>query len=289
MAKKKRRAFTPEFKADAVKLCRVGDRTIGQVARDLGLTDTALREWVRELPNRRLKPTTAVGRRGARGSRWRLRLKRNTLGGQRMPRDWFRNQDWDAAISEEFEKRLCRARRKGQYLRIQASTLASTRPIVALELLERYFAMSNDFDHAQAHVDRATALKTLNRFEEAADAYEAALQREAVFPNLQTQAYLELPLLIATRALESRFDRALAILEAGRGRLVVPVDHFRWHAARALILSAKGERSHAAPDAHLALAAASRNDSGFRYHPAVGLVTSAYGELLKDLATFGAA
>ncbi len=47
MAKKKRRAFTPEYKADAVKLCKVGDRTIGQVARDLGLTDTALREWVK--------------------------------------------------------------------------------------------------------------------------------------------------------------------------------------------------------------------------------------------------
>ena len=47
MAKRKRRAFTPEFKADAVKLCRAGDRTIGQVARDLGLTETALRGWVK--------------------------------------------------------------------------------------------------------------------------------------------------------------------------------------------------------------------------------------------------
>jgi len=44
--KRKRRSFTPEFKAEAVRLCRVGDRTIGQVARDLDLTETALREWV---------------------------------------------------------------------------------------------------------------------------------------------------------------------------------------------------------------------------------------------------
>ncbi len=42
-----RRAFTAEFKAEAVRLCRVGDRSIGQVAMDLDLTETALREWVK--------------------------------------------------------------------------------------------------------------------------------------------------------------------------------------------------------------------------------------------------
>src|SRR5260221_5437616 len=46
MAKRKRRAFTPEFKAEAVRLCNVGDRTVRQVARDLDLTETALRDWV---------------------------------------------------------------------------------------------------------------------------------------------------------------------------------------------------------------------------------------------------
>ena len=47
ITKRKRRAFTPEFKADAVRLVRVGDRTISQVAKDLDLTETALREWAR--------------------------------------------------------------------------------------------------------------------------------------------------------------------------------------------------------------------------------------------------
>ena len=45
--RRKRRAFTPEFKTEAVRLCRVGDRTIAQVADDLDLTETALREWVK--------------------------------------------------------------------------------------------------------------------------------------------------------------------------------------------------------------------------------------------------
>ena len=44
---RKRRTFTREFKAEAVRLCRVGDRSIAQVAKDLDLTETALREWVR--------------------------------------------------------------------------------------------------------------------------------------------------------------------------------------------------------------------------------------------------
>ena len=42
-----RRAFSDEFKAEAVRLCKVGDRTITQVAADLDLTETALREWVK--------------------------------------------------------------------------------------------------------------------------------------------------------------------------------------------------------------------------------------------------
>ena len=45
--RRKRRAFTAEFKAEAVRLCKVGDRTVTQVAADLDLTETALREWVK--------------------------------------------------------------------------------------------------------------------------------------------------------------------------------------------------------------------------------------------------
>jgi transposase len=43
-----RRSFTTEFKAEIVELCQCGDRSIGQVARDFDLTETAVREWVRQ-------------------------------------------------------------------------------------------------------------------------------------------------------------------------------------------------------------------------------------------------
>jgi transposase-like protein len=45
--RRKRRVFTPEFRAEAVRLCKVGDRTIAQVSKDLDLTENSLREWVK--------------------------------------------------------------------------------------------------------------------------------------------------------------------------------------------------------------------------------------------------
>jgi transposase len=43
-----RRSFTAEFKAEIVELCEPGDRSVGQVARDFDLTETAVREWVKQ-------------------------------------------------------------------------------------------------------------------------------------------------------------------------------------------------------------------------------------------------
>jgi transposase len=43
-----RRSFTTEFKAEIVELCQRGDRSVGQVARDFDLTETAVREWVKQ-------------------------------------------------------------------------------------------------------------------------------------------------------------------------------------------------------------------------------------------------
>ena len=45
---RRRRSFTPEFKAEIVDLCQRGDRSAGQVAKDFDLTETAVREWVKQ-------------------------------------------------------------------------------------------------------------------------------------------------------------------------------------------------------------------------------------------------
>jgi len=43
-----RRSFTPEFKADVVRMHQVEGRSIPAIARDLDLTETAVRSWVRQ-------------------------------------------------------------------------------------------------------------------------------------------------------------------------------------------------------------------------------------------------
>jgi transposase len=45
---RRRRSFTPDFKAEIVDLCQRGDRSVGQVAKDFDLTETAVREWVKQ-------------------------------------------------------------------------------------------------------------------------------------------------------------------------------------------------------------------------------------------------
>ena len=48
MERRKRRAFTKEFKAETVRLVVEGGRSIPEVARDLDLTESALRLWVHQ-------------------------------------------------------------------------------------------------------------------------------------------------------------------------------------------------------------------------------------------------
>lgn len=43
-----RRSFTPEFKAEVVALVRQTGKTAGAVAKEMDLTETAVREWVKQ-------------------------------------------------------------------------------------------------------------------------------------------------------------------------------------------------------------------------------------------------
>jgi transposase len=48
MEKRARRKFTAEYKAEVVRLVRDGGKTIGQASRDLDLTESAVRQWVKQ-------------------------------------------------------------------------------------------------------------------------------------------------------------------------------------------------------------------------------------------------
>jgi len=41
-----RRSFSDEYKTEVVELCRTSSKSIAQVARDLGIGETAVRRWV---------------------------------------------------------------------------------------------------------------------------------------------------------------------------------------------------------------------------------------------------
>lgn len=155
--------------------------------------------------------------------------------------DWFRNKKWDAATESHFNEKLRRARGKAQPLRIQAGYLVNADPKAALSLLDRYFALGDPFDLAQAFLDQAEAHLALGAQEEALRSLESALQRERELPNVKTQAWSRYALLIAESRLDHLYDKALQVLEEHRLlSYPFPVDVFRWHAAFALIAYAQG-------------------------------------------------
>jgi transposase len=48
MERRKRRTFTPEFRAEAVRLVRETGKPIAEVARDLGMWRSVLDKWVKQ-------------------------------------------------------------------------------------------------------------------------------------------------------------------------------------------------------------------------------------------------
>jgi len=186
--------------------------------------------------------------------------------------DWFRNTTWNAEIEADFQQRLRRARDKSQRLRIQACHLAEIHPAAALGLLEQYFALGDRVDAAQAHVDRARALKALGDVGNALSSYEDALERESQLPSYKTRAHLDFVRLVVEASIESKYARALEVLDTHRDRLMFPIDRYQADGARALLLHHFGRKQEAQAAAASAMAAAQETKSGFRYHQKLGLV-----------------
>src|SRR5256712_5064727 len=88
MAKRKRRAFTKEFKAQAVRIVRESGKAIGAVARELDLTETALRSWVRQAEIDAGRGAPGALTTAEREELGRLRRENRTL---RMERDILKN------------------------------------------------------------------------------------------------------------------------------------------------------------------------------------------------------
>jgi len=86
MSRRTRRSFTAEFKAEAVALAKSGDKSVGQVARDLDLTETALREWIRKADGERVRAKSELAE-DERQELLRLRKENQRL---QMERDFLK-------------------------------------------------------------------------------------------------------------------------------------------------------------------------------------------------------
>ena len=88
MERRKRRSFTPEFRAEAVRLVRAGTKPLPQVAKDLDLTESALRNWVNEAKaSEKPRPAEALSA-AEREELLRLRKENRQL---QMERDFLKN------------------------------------------------------------------------------------------------------------------------------------------------------------------------------------------------------
>lgn len=47
-SRRERRKFSPEFKADVVRLCQSGQESVAAVAKRLGLAQSSVRDWLRQ-------------------------------------------------------------------------------------------------------------------------------------------------------------------------------------------------------------------------------------------------
>ena len=172
---------------------------------------------------------------------------------------------------------------------IQAGTLAHAGPAelapVAIRLVDLF--CDDYFEKifaSHAHSTKAHALLRLDRYDEACDAFEAALQARRVQPNVIDDTWLMFALTVALRGDRSRYDRVTAVLAEfnGPGSLTFPSQVFDFFTSLALISSDLGDGSTAARWAANALAAVDQAGP-FPRHPDVGLVRGVDASLREKL------
>ena len=96
MERKKRRTFTPEFKAEAVRLVRETGKSVTAVAQDLGIWRTVLDKWVKQAKTDRGEGPPGVLTTDEKQELTRLRKENREL---RMERELLK--EWAAFFAKE--------------------------------------------------------------------------------------------------------------------------------------------------------------------------------------------
>ena len=104
--------------------------------------------------------------------------------------------------------------------------------------------------------------------------YNQLLQTFFYFPNVRTNAWLDFGWLVVEKQLTELYVEISRVLQEFRedGGVKFPAIEYRYVAIQALLADARGDKTQARELAGQALAEASKDHSGLRYHPTVGLV-----------------
>lgn len=200
---------------------------------------------------------------------------------------WCQNRTWSQEIADAFEKKLKQARLKSGYLSLQAEAIAPTHPLVALELIERFFQHADKSEFCLGFYKRSLAYVALGDAERAVLSLEQAIQCEKEHPGIRTPASIDLPFLVATAHLPKHYELASAVLAERKSAapLLFPEERFKWNAACALILHELGNSQMASAAAQAAIHAAAESSSGLVHHPTLGLVSAEHRSTIEELAS----
>ena|SRR5579884_2560 len=213
-----------------------------------------------------------------------------------MAQDWFRKSSWTQHDQNDFRSHLARAKgdNRPQYLRIQAGTLMASTPDLlpaAIELLDEMLRSYPDsLEVATALAQKANCLYRLGDTDGAVSTYAASVHRMRSHPKMLSQdGWINFALIVAKEGIASKYAEAIAVLDefASASPLLLPNDHFRIHAAKALIALDENQLDLARTHAKRALEAAEQRDSGLPYHASVGLVghnADALNNRLQEIA-----
>jgi tetratricopeptide (TPR) repeat protein len=214
-----------------------------------------------------------------------------------MRNDWFTRASWSEADQADFFAHLKRSRgaiNKAQYLRVQADRLERVGSPellrAAITLLDKMLDEYPEITQlAWAYAQKASCLAKNGDRDEAVVYYRRALDTERKFPFVRTQALNDFGRLVAENKMAQLYGEALTVLDEMKlPGTEFPSDIYKSNGIRALIAEDRGEVGHARRFAEVALDAAAKDHSGFRYHPNFGLVKDQESNFRKAIESIAA-
>jgi tetratricopeptide (TPR) repeat protein len=195
--------------------------------------------------------------------------------------EWYRNEDWNEEIQEDFFAHLKRSRseyHRAQYLRIQAFHLKGTNIkqniVVAKTLLEKCLLdYPNDSQRCQAYKTLAECKGFLGDIDGAIEDFRKAVNREFEYPGISCNSNTVFARFVTEQERQDLYDEVLGNLDKIKPReLVFPSQKYDAFFALAIIYEKKGGIELAKKFAKEAITELEKTSSGFSRHNLLGLV-----------------